>query len=86
MYLLKEREISDTGKSGSPKINLSSPKYLFLVMAALILVIYLVFRTNPGDQVHSFYQVMLDTSVELQISASSSADAELIRDDVFAVM
>ncbi len=83
---MKEPESTNTGKSGSTKINLSSPRYLFLVMAALLLVIYLVFRSNPGDQMHSFYRVILDTSVELQISAASSAEAELIRDDVFAEM
>lgn len=83
---MKEPESSDTGKPGSTKINLSSPKYLFLVMAALLLVIYLVLRSNTGDQMHTFYRVILDTSVELQISASSSAEAELIRDNVFAEM
>lgn len=83
---MKEPESSETGKSGSIKINMSNPKYLLLVMAALILVIYLVFRSNPGDQMHTFYRVLLDTSVELQISASSSTEAELLRDDVFAEM
>lgn len=83
---MKLPENSDAGKSGSNKLNLSSPKYLFLVMAALLLVIYLAFRSNSADQMHTYYRVMLDTSVELQISASTSAEAELIRDDVFAEM
>jgi FAD:protein FMN transferase len=83
---LKEPESSNTGKHGRNKINLSSPKYLLLVMAALLLVVFLVFRSNPGDNVYTFYRVILDTSVELQISASSTAEAELVRDDVFAEM
>lgn len=83
---MNDSENSETGKSKSLKNYLSNPKYLFLLMAALILVIFLVLRSSPGDQMHTFYRVMLDTAVELQFSASSSAEAELIRDDVFAEM
>jgi FAD:protein FMN transferase len=86
MQSLKQSQSSESGKFGGIKKNLSNPRYLLPVMAVLVVLVFLAFRSNSEDRMHIFYRVILDTSVELQISASSSAKAELVRDDVFAEM
>ncbi len=80
---MTEYNIYTSDKKRSEKLNFIKPRYLVPVLLLLAVVGLLIFQGKSSEELHQFFLVSMDTSVELRFTGSSKTAAE-IEEKVFS--